>query len=236
VIMTVLTDFRIRDWTTGYRALTRAVYEKVHPSLHKDQFSGYTFQIGFLHAAVRAGFKIVEVPFQFVDRTEGHSKLGPEYIKNTLLFITKVRIKEIITSRIFKFAMVGGTGALVQLTTLQLWRLIAPYQLAFFLAIETAVVSNFILNNVWTFADRKLSLSSMPLKFLQFNLASGGSILIQQVIAFIGEFGIGLFTLFTLPFVGYAFDTGTAYAILGIGIGLFWNYFAYNFFIWKKTK
>jgi len=236
VIMTVLTDFRIRDWTTGYRALTKKVYEAVHPALHKDQFSGYTFQIGFLHAAVRAGFTIVEVPFQFVDRTEGHSKLGPEYIKNTLLFITKVRLKEIISSRFFKFAVVGGMGALVQLTTLQFWRLITPFQLAFFLAIETAVVSNFLLNNVWTFADRKLSLVSMPLKFIQFNLASAGSIVIQQIVAFIGEFGIGLFTLFTLPLVGVAFDTGTAYAVIGIAIGLFWNYFAYNFFIWKKTK
>lgn len=236
VIMTVLTDFRIRDWTTGYRALTKEVYEKVHPSLHKDQFSGYAFQIGFLHVAVRSGFKIVEVPFQFVDRTEGQSKLGPEYIKNTLLFIAKVRIKEIINNRFFKFAMVGSVGAIVQLTTLQLWRLVAPFQLAFFLAIESAVISNFLLNNLWTFADRKLSLVKMPLKFLQFNLASGGSIAIQQVVAFVGEFGIGLFAVLTLPILNFAFDTGTIYAILGIGIGLFWNYFAYNFFIWKKTK
>jgi len=236
VIMTVLTDFHIRDWTTGYRAITKKVYEAIHPSLHKEQFSGYTFQIGFLHAAVRAGFRIVEVPFKFVDRTEGHSKLGPEYIKNTLLFITKVRMKELLSSRFFKFALVGGTGAMVQLLSLQVWRLFFPYQLAFFLAIELAVISNFILNNLWTFADRKLKLAQMPLKFIQFNLASSGSIIIQQIVAFVGEFGIGLFTLFTLPVISIAIDTGTVYAVVGIGLGLFWNFFAYNFFIWKKPS
>lgn len=234
VIMAVLTNFSIRDWTTGYRALTKEVYQVVYPQLQNEQFSGYTFQIGFLHSAVKQKFKIVEVPFQFIDRTNGHSKLGPEYIKNTLIFITKARLNDILESRFFKFALVGGLGAVVQLSSLHLWRTIAPYQLATFLSIETAVLSNFILNNLWTFADRKLSIIQMPIKFVQFNIASSGSIVIQQIVAFIGEYGIGLIPLFYLPFLDYTVDTGYVYAILGIGIGLFWNFFAYNYFIWKK--
>ena len=245
VIMVVLTDFSIRDWTTGYRAITKEVYEKVHPQLHKERFSGYTFQIGFLHAAVRQGFKIVEVPFQFVDRSEGHSKLGPEYIKNTLLFIGRVRIKEILMSRFFKFALVGGFGALVQLTSLQLYRFILPdfqwlfmssFLTATLLSIETAIVSNFIINNAWTFADRKLAADKIVRKFAEFNLASMGSLLIQMIVAFLGENVIGLFVLFTLPFIGISIDTGTVYAVIGIGLGLFWNFFAYNYFIWKKVS
>lgn len=237
IIMTVLTDFRIRDWTTGYRAITKSVYEAVVPEMKSERFSGYTFQIGFLHKAVRKGFKITEVPFQFVDRTEGHSKLGPEYIKNTLLYIIKVRFLELSQMRIFKFLMVGGFGAFVQLATLQFWRLFLPYQLAFFLAIECAVVSNFIFNNIWTFADRKLAMSQVPLKFIQFNLASGGSILIQQAVAIVGEYAIGLFPLFTVPILNFTFDTGTGYAMIGILLGMAWNFFAYNKFIWRaKAK
>ncbi|HEX7018179.1 MAG TPA: glycosyltransferase family 2 protein, partial [Patescibacteria group bacterium] len=232
VIMTVLTDFRIRDWTAGYRALTKEVYQAVGPEMEGERFTGYTFQIGFLHKTVRKGFKVAEVPIHFADRTEGASKLGPEYLKNTLMYIFKVRIQEIMAHRIFKFAIVGGIGALIQLSTLQLYRIFLPYQLAFFLSIESAVVSNFILNNLWTFADRKLSLPQLPLKFLQFNLASGGSILIQQIVAFIGQFGIGLFTLLTLPIVNYEIDTGLMYAVVGILLGMFWNFFAYDKFIW----
>lgn len=236
VIMVVLTDFRIHDWTSGYRAITKQVYEAVHPELHNERFTGYTFQIGFLHKAVRKGFKISEVPFQFVDRTEGHSKLGPEYIKNTLLYIFKVRILEIVNHRIFKFAAVGGIGAVVQLVTLGWWwRLLGlPYQVAFFLSIESAVVSNFILNNLWTFSDRKLTLAQVPSKFIAFNLASAGSIVIQQLVALVGEFAIGLHDLFLIPLTSIMVSTGQVYAIAGIFIGMFWNFFAYNAFIWKR--
>lgn len=243
IIMTVLTDFRIRDWTTGYRAITKKVYEAISPELHSERFSGYTFQIGFLHKTVRKGFKVAEVPFHFVDRTEGESKLGAEYIKNTLLYIFKVRIQEILNNRIFKFAFVGGIGTLVQLICLTIFRTLIPdfeyafitsFLVATLLSIEAAILSNFTLNNLWTFADRKLKASQLPGKFIQFNLASMGSILIQLVINSLGELMIGLHDLFTVPFIGFKVDSGLVFALTGIIIGLFWNFFAYNRFIWKK--
>lgn len=235
-IMFVITDFRIRDWTAGYRAITKPVYQAVHPEMNSARFTGYTFQIGFLHKTVRKGFQVAEVPIQFVDRTEGESKLGPEYIKNTLIYILKVRLQEIVTTRVFKFAFVGGIGALIQLSTLGFWRTIFPFQLAFFMSVETAILSNFALNNAWTFSDRKLSLIQIPGKFLQFNLASAGSIVIQQLVALVGEFAIGLFALFTIPVIGLLIDMGHVYAVTGILMGMFWNFFAYNTFIWKQAK
>jgi dolichol-phosphate mannosyltransferase len=236
VITVILTNFSIRDWTGGYRAITRKVYEAVEPEMHDEKFTGYTFQIGFLHKAVKKGFKIVEVPFKFVDRTIGVSKLGNEYIKNNLLYLFKVRGKEIVENRLFKFVITGGVGALVQLMALAVWRLFLPYEVAFFLAIETAVVSNFIISNIWTFADRKLKASQYPAKFVQFNLASAGSILIQLLIAVVGKNLIGLFDLFRLPIVQITVDTGMIYAVVGILVGMFWNFFAYTTLIWKKPK
>jgi dolichol-phosphate mannosyltransferase len=232
----VMLDFSIHDWTGGFRALTKKVYESVRPELTSDRFSGYTFQIGFLYTAIQKGFSVAEVPFHFKDRTRGKSKMGPEYLKNILIYIMKLRLQSILNNRLFKFALVGGTGALVQLVTLQLWRQVAPFQLAFFLAVECAVLSNFILSNLWTFADRKLKTTQIPAKFVQFNLASAGSILIQQAIAFMGERFIGLFFLFSLPVVAINIDTGMMYAVSGILIGMFWNFFAYNTFIWRKKK
>ncbi len=243
VIMTVLTDFRIRDWTAGYRAISKKVYEAVHKEMSSERFSGYTFQIGFLHKTVRKGFKVAEVPIDFVDRTIGESKLGAEYLKNTLLYIFKVRIEEIINNRIFKFAFVGGIGTLVQLLSLTILRFLLPefafafitkFLLATLVSIELAILSNFILNNLWTFADRKLKLSQFPSKFIQFNIASMGSIIIQLIVNASGENLIGLFSLFTLPFINFTVDTGLVFALTGIVIGLFWNFFAYNTFIWKK--
>lgn len=238
VIATVLTDFRIKDWTGGFRAIRKPVYEAVVTEMKSERFSGYTFQIGFLHKAVRKNFTIVEIPFRFVDRTEGESKLGSEYIKNTLIYIGKVRMLEILQSRFFKFAMVGGMGAAIQLGSLQFfWRnVITNFDLAFFLAIETAILSNFILNNLWTFKDRQLTVAQAPLKFLQFNLASGGSIVIQQIIGSGGKFLFGLPIILALPAYGISVDAGPLYAVIGILVGMFWNYFAYNFFIWNKAS
>ncbi|MDH5533278.1 MAG: GtrA family protein, partial [Candidatus Pacebacteria bacterium] len=245
VIMTVLTDFRIRDWTGGYRAITKEVYENVYKELDSERFSGYTFQIGFLHKAVRKGFKIGEVPFKFLDRTEGESKLGGEYVKNTLIYIFKVRIDEIIKHRFFKFLFVGGLGTLIQLTVLSILRAILPefnvlfltkFLTATLIAIEAAIISNFILNNLWTFADKKLDPKSIPSKFVQFNLASMGSVVIQFIVNFLGENLIGLKPLFALPVIGFMIDTGLIFAMTGIVIGLFWNFFAYNKFIWNSKK
>jgi dolichol-phosphate mannosyltransferase len=208
--------------------------------MHSELFSGYTFQIGFLHKTLRKGFKIAEVPFEFKDRVVGNSKIGPEYIKNTLLYLMRVRIKEILKMRVVKFAMVGVFGAMVQLIALQLWRLIFSseqvFVLANFLSIETAIVSNFIWSNLWTFKDRKLEASKIPLSFLTFNLSSGGSILIQTAIAAFTSQVIGLTPIFTVPFINFVVDTGTISSMIGIFIGMFWNFFAYNTFIWKKKK
>lgn len=245
IIMTVLADFRIRDWTGGYRAITKPVYDAVKNDLQSERFMGYTFQIGFLHKAVRQGFKVAEVPFKFVDRTEGESKLGNEYIKNTLIYIFKVRIEEIMRSRFFKFAFVGGVGTLVQLISLTILRqILPPFSLAFvtsflvatLISIELAIVSNFVWNNLWTFSDQRLPAAKIPSKFIQFNLASFGSILIQLVINSVGEFLFGLKPLFTLPIVNFTVDSGLIFAVTGIVIGLFWNFFAYTKFIWNKKK
>ena len=63
-----------------------------------------------------------------------------------------------------------------------------------------------------------------------------GSILIQLVVNSLGENLIGLRDLFIVPIINFNLETGIIFAMTGIGIGLFWNFFAYNKFIWKKKK
>ncbi len=234
VIKVILTNFAISDWTTGFRALTKNVFDKIAPEMTDQRFSGYTFQIGFLYKAVKKQFKIAEVPFHFKDRTVGKSKIGPEYIVNNLLYLGKTRVNEFLQSRIFKFLVVGSIAAGVQLVSLELFRLLFSYLVANILSIETAIIFNFIMNNFWTFSDRKLKLKQVPLKFLQFNLTSAGSIIIQMVVAFLGVTFIGLVELFVIPLINYQLDTGPVFSAVGIIVGMFWNFFAYNVFIWKK--
>jgi dolichol-phosphate mannosyltransferase len=226
----------VADWTTGFRAISKKAWQQIEPEMHGQRFSGYTFQVGFLHKALKKGLSITEIPFHFKDRTVGTSKIGPEFIINNLMYLLKVRWRELLAWRVFRFVVVGTIGATTQLATLQVWRLFLPFQIANFLAIEGAVAANFVLSNTWTFADRKLKPKQIPGKFIQFNLASAGSIVIQMIISTLGELLIGIFDLWQLPIVGFTLDTGTIFSMTGILVGMFWNFFAYNFFIWNKKS
>lgn len=65
---------RTRDVTNGFRAYRRAVLEKI--GLATIRSNGYAFQEEMLFRAERAGFRVVEVPTIFRDRTMGKSKLS----------------------------------------------------------------------------------------------------------------------------------------------------------------
>jgi dolichol-phosphate mannosyltransferase len=70
----VLLGVRIRDLTGGFKCFRRTVLETV--DLDAIESKGYAFQIETTYRAIRKGFRIVEVPIRFVDRTEGHSKMS----------------------------------------------------------------------------------------------------------------------------------------------------------------
>lgn len=228
IIMVTFADFRIRDWTTGYRAIRRNVYDKVHPLLGEERFFGYTFQIGFLLKAVRLGFKVGEVPLKFVDRTLGRSKLGAEYIKNNLIFIFKTRVQEL--SRFFKFLIVGGAGLGIQ--TALYWflafgtRSFSP-TIATVLGGQIAILSNYLLNNIWTFGDRKITnLKTTILKLIQFYVTSNiAVILLQGGTVKMGEILVGRESLLIHGFF-----------VLGLILTLIFNFTVYNKIIWKSNK
>ena len=44
-------------------------------------------------------------------------------MKDTLSYLFKTRIKDLLESRVFKFLVVGGTGTIIQLASLQIFRI-----------------------------------------------------------------------------------------------------------------
>jgi dolichol-phosphate mannosyltransferase len=64
----------VKDPTGGFKCFRRAVLEAI--DLDRITARGYAFQIETTFRARRAGFRIVEVPIAFTDRTEGHSKMS----------------------------------------------------------------------------------------------------------------------------------------------------------------
>lgn len=223
-INVVMFDFSIRDWTTGYRAIRKWVYKAVQGKI--TEFKGYTFQISFLYFARKVGAKVAEVPINFVDRTHGKTKLGFEYIKYTLLFIVTMRLKEILTPQFIKFCVVGFIGFIVNSVGLEVfYRLGLTPGLAAAVGAEGAIISNFTLNNIWTFKEKQITeMGKLVSKFVQFNITSGGALVIQAVV-------VGLGT--------WIFGDQWRMLFLVIAIGFFvipYNYFMYTRFIWRANK
>jgi len=64
----------VRDLTGGFKCFRREVLERI--DLDAVHSRGYAFQIELTYRALRKGFRIVEVPIVFADRTHGHSKMS----------------------------------------------------------------------------------------------------------------------------------------------------------------
>jgi len=212
----------IHDWTGGYRAFKKKFFLQAKDEM--KAYSGYVFQIAFLHKAVKRRAKIVEIPFHFTDRLYGHSKIAPvEYIKNIFEYIIRARIDDIIHGSFGKFAVVGTIGFVINTVVLVGLKNIGVHPaIGSAIGAECAIISNFILNNAWTFKERKIRGMRTILKFIQFNTTSVGAIIIQSGTVFIGT------QLFGIPAYFYSY-------ILGVGLGLIWNYLMYSRVIWKKS-
>ena len=64
----------VRDLTGGFKCYRREVLERI--DLDAVSSRGYAFQIETTYRALRAGFRVVEVPITFSDREEGASKMS----------------------------------------------------------------------------------------------------------------------------------------------------------------
>lgn len=211
----------VHDWTGGYRAYRKKYYELAKDEVSK--YSGYVFQIAFLYRSIQNRAKVCEVPIVFTDRMFGHSKISPpEYIRNILTYVGSERWKRIKQSHFGKFLVVGTIGFIINTVGLEVFvRLGTHPAIGSALGAELAIISNFILNNNWTFKERKATGAKQFAKFLQFNTTSLGAIIIQAVTVAIGTYFFGI-------------PTYRTFYILGVLIGLFWNYTMYSKVIWKQ--
>ena len=82
---------RFRDLTGGFKCFRREVLEAI--DLNAVASVGYAFQIALTYRAYRAGFKIVETPIIFPDRTEGESKMSGGIVFEAMSNVIKLRFR-----------------------------------------------------------------------------------------------------------------------------------------------
>jgi dolichol-phosphate mannosyltransferase len=80
----------VHDPTGGFKCFRRRVLETL--DLDAITAKGYAFQIETTYRAKRAGFRIVEVPITFVDRTAGHSKMSRTIVLEAVWRVPLLRL------------------------------------------------------------------------------------------------------------------------------------------------
>lgn len=165
------------------------------------------------------------------EREKGASEISKEDQFDSLYVVVRLAMYD--HKRFIKFLVVGGTGFILQyIVTYAAILLHLEQFIAAMIAGETAILSNFFLNNLWTFGDTKSvkEQGSFIKRLAKFNSASLGSIGIQGFVVYMSVRLLGeMVTIF-----GYAFHTALIVlfpTIIFLVIPL--NYFVYNKIIWK---
>jgi len=201
----------VSDWSLGRRMLSRGaqllgllVLPGVLGRL-TDPMSGYFMVRRSKIAGIKLdplGYKILievvarakpawigEVGYVFRERAEGQSKVTPRLYAEYLMHLVKLRIVTLPESSFFKFCVVGASGVLVDMGLLYL--LSDPRTLGLGLtrsklvAAETAIVSNFVLNDLWTFRQASLSHPggrARLRRFLGFNVICSAGLLLNVLL------------------------------------------------------
>ena len=86
----VLLGVRVRDLTGGFKCYRRRVLETI--DLDAIHSKGYAFQIEGTYRTIRKGFRVVEVPITFVDRTEGTSKMSRAIVIEAVRKVPALRL------------------------------------------------------------------------------------------------------------------------------------------------
>lgn len=165
---------------------------------------------------------IVEVPFIFEDRSSGRSKMKARQQIDYLRHIFSLMRREGELLRILKFVGVGLCGTIINEGLL--WLLTQFGGLAFYysalIAIEASIITNFTLNDYFTFADRRTGKTKSFLsRLLKFNITCAAGAAIQW----------GLLLLFTEVFGLYYLLSN----LIGIVVAFIWNYVLNIAWTWK---
>jgi dolichol-phosphate mannosyltransferase len=224
----------VKDHNGNFKAIrVKGVLDRVDfdKLLEKIKIRGFVIQTYILYELSKYTKKFTEVPVIFKFRERGEAKIGKKYLKSYLRdtfeymkLCVLIRLER--SQRFVKYAVVGFTSYGVTASFMEIfYRLGLSPGLAASAASEIAIIFNFTVNNLWTFADKKIaSWRKIPIKFIQFNLTSLGAVLLQGLV-------VGILALL------FGDQWRQIYLIIAVGFFVIpYNYFMYTRVIWKAKK
>ncbi len=142
-------QFKLNDPMSGLFLVRR---DRVDPLVLRP--SGYKVLLEILAKCDLR--RVEEVGYRFQSRRGGASKLGGAVMLQYLLHVLGLGLQHKENQRMLRFVLVGASGVAVNLGFLFAFVefLAAPKTLAVLMAAEISIISNFLLNDTFTFRDR----------------------------------------------------------------------------------
>ncbi len=147
----VLLGITATDPMSGLFAIRRDLFHELAPRLNPRGFK--ILMEVLYHTRNRA--RVAEVDYTFGLRHAGESKLDKAVILDFVLSAFELRSGGLVSRRFLKYCAVGLLGVAVQ--TIGVYLLNGPLTppVALATAIAAAMLHNYLLNNIWTFRDRR---------------------------------------------------------------------------------
>ncbi|HEV8015284.1 MAG TPA: glycosyltransferase family 2 protein [Stellaceae bacterium] len=214
----LVTKSDIADPMSGFFMMRRMVFERVMRGLSTQ---GFKILLDIL-ATAETPLRVKEIPFQFRQRLAGESKLDTLVAWEFAMLLADKLFGHIVPVRFALFALIGGLGVVVHMGMLAAG--LKQFGLAFVtaqaIAAVTAMTVNFFLNNLFTYADRRLK----------------GWRMLRGLVSFyvICSFG----AVANVGVASYLFSEQQVWwvaGIAGIVVGSVWNYAVSSIFTWRTS-
>ena len=212
---------KLTDPMSGFFLIKRSVFDYVAPDL-----SGLGFKILLdIFSSSKNKINYKEIPFNFKKRIYGESKLDSLVLWEYLLLLWQSKFGKIIPARFLSFCLIGGTGVIVHIIALYFF-ISFEYSFLYAQTISTliAMTSNFFLNNMLTYRDKRkkglLALKALFLFYLTCGVGASANIGISNLLFLSNITGVS----------GIWYLSG----FIGAIVGSVWNYLMSSLVTWKS--
>ena len=213
-----LTGLTLTDPMSGFFMIRADLLRQLAPDL-----SAIGFKILLdIFLTARRPLRFAELPYRFRSRSSGTSKMDAKTVLEFLELLLDKAVGHMVPAKFLIFAFVGSLGVAVHLTVLILLfkQFGFTFQVSQTGATLVAMTSNFALNNVLTYYDRRLSGWAWLKGWLSFALASS--------VGVIANVGISTY-LFAVQQTPWLLS-----AVAGVLVGVVWNYSVTSIFTWSR--
>ena len=213
----IICKAEIADPMSGFFMLRREVLDG---ALRRLSGQGFKILLDIVASSERP-LRLRELPYEFRERQHGESKLDTRIAWEYMMLIADKLIGHIVPVRFALFALVGGIGLFIHMAVLWFALTIADavFDLAQASAAVAAMTSNFFLNNIFTYRDRRLH----------------GIALLRGLFTFYAICALG--TVANVGIAGYIFSRNEIWwlaGLAGVVVGSVWNYAVSSVFTWKQ--